>query len=439
MKKYIFFFLSLSIILLAACAEAVQTPVVDRKTPMFEYASDVQARKKAEEVAIQFLAAQSGIAPEDIQVVGSEPVIWKNSCLEIPGMENCTAMEIAGFRIMLQSGSQLYEIHSDYEAINIQIAGNTVSSNAALQAVVELLTQQTNVAINEIQIISVEPVDWQDTCLGFENNGICAQVITPGFRIIVNVQGKEIEFHTDISGSQIVSDSSNAEVGKTLLSWRSIENECLYAEFSERAVAFDNCTGDIQVMPYQNTERPAILVTFVTTYAPFSAETSEGVVTLNGIGSMPTQPENELAIASWAKETVDEMIASTNINQANSSEVSEYIGLTMEKRNETTGEFQRLVISRDGKVYASSTNTPQQEAVLDTDQMTLLYLWLETYGSEIFSVPDENEGWQITIQLYGNGSQALSTETQEEMATFSNGLLSDLILGPTKCGNCNVP
>jgi hypothetical protein len=57
-------------------------------------------------------------------------------------------------------------------------------------------------ASSDARIISVEAVDWPDACLGAANPGdICAAVITPGYRIILDVGGQRVEYHTDRHGA----------------------------------------------------------------------------------------------------------------------------------------------------------------------------------------------------------------------------------------------
>ncbi len=53
-----------------------------------------------------------------------------------------------------------------------------------------------NQAGSGARIISVEPVDWPDACLGAAGPGeACAQVITPGYRIVTEQGGETIEYH----------------------------------------------------------------------------------------------------------------------------------------------------------------------------------------------------------------------------------------------------
>jgi len=49
-----------------------------------------------------------------------------------------------------------------------------------------------------IQVASIEAVDWSDASLGCPEPGMAyAQVITPGYRLILTVNGERHEYHTD--------------------------------------------------------------------------------------------------------------------------------------------------------------------------------------------------------------------------------------------------
>ena len=49
-----------------------------------------------------------------------------------------------------------------------------------------------------ITLVEVVPVDWPDACLGLPAIGeMCAQVMTPGFRVRVQAGADIYEFHTD--------------------------------------------------------------------------------------------------------------------------------------------------------------------------------------------------------------------------------------------------
>jgi hypothetical protein len=66
------------------------------------------------------------------------------------------------------------------------------------------LAQRLQVDPDTIALISVEHVDWPDACMGIEAPGImCAMVITPGYRVILEADGKQYEYHTNETGDVV--------------------------------------------------------------------------------------------------------------------------------------------------------------------------------------------------------------------------------------------
>jgi hypothetical protein len=62
----------------------------------------------------------------------------------------------------------------------------------------ENLAQKLGLAPGAIRLISVEAVEWRDTSLGCPQPGMMyAQVITPGFRAVLEAEGKRYDYHTD--------------------------------------------------------------------------------------------------------------------------------------------------------------------------------------------------------------------------------------------------
>jgi hypothetical protein len=71
-------------------------------------------------------------------------------------------------------------------------------SEEALAAAIADLSEQTGAPTDEISLVSMEAVEWSDASLGCPQEGFMyAQVITPGYLIILAAQGQEYEYHTD--------------------------------------------------------------------------------------------------------------------------------------------------------------------------------------------------------------------------------------------------
>jgi len=66
------------------------------------------------------------------------------------------------------------------------------------------LAAHLSIPEDSIQVVSAEAVDWSDACIGIHEPGqMCAQVITPGYTIMVDVDGQSYELHTNTSGSVV--------------------------------------------------------------------------------------------------------------------------------------------------------------------------------------------------------------------------------------------
>jgi len=67
------------------------------------------------------------------------------------------------------------------------------------------LARRKGVPIEEITVVRVEERDWPDTSLGCPQPGMMyAQVITPGYLIVLSHGGQTYEYHTDRSQSVVL-------------------------------------------------------------------------------------------------------------------------------------------------------------------------------------------------------------------------------------------
>ena len=74
---------------------------------------------------------------------------------------------------------------------------------AVLQAS-SLLAEQLEVPVEEIRIVSMEEVEWTDSCFGLGGAAeICAAEITPGWRVLFDVNGKQYEVRSNKTGTII--------------------------------------------------------------------------------------------------------------------------------------------------------------------------------------------------------------------------------------------
>ena len=81
-------------------------------------------------------------------------------------------------------------------------------SEEALAAAVEDLSEQTGVSPGQITLVSMEAVEWSDSSLGCPQPGFMyAQVITPGFKIVLEADGQEYTYHTDQGSNAVLCEN----------------------------------------------------------------------------------------------------------------------------------------------------------------------------------------------------------------------------------------
>lgn len=76
-----------------------------------------------------------------------------------------------------------------------------------------LIQNLSGVNQSDIEVININPQQWPDACLGIKREGeVCAQVITPGYKVKVLAAGQIYEVRTNQSLEQVAIINSNGEV-----------------------------------------------------------------------------------------------------------------------------------------------------------------------------------------------------------------------------------
>jgi hypothetical protein len=71
----------------------------------------------------------------------------------------------------------------------------------AFQSAASALSQDASVPRDSIAGVSQDETTWKDSCLGCAKPGeSCAQVLTPGYRVVLRASAATYEYHTDLGG-----------------------------------------------------------------------------------------------------------------------------------------------------------------------------------------------------------------------------------------------
>jgi len=85
---------------------------------------------------------------------------------------------------------------------------------AAAIAAQEALSASSGASIHEIRVRSYERAEWPSACLGLSREDeMCAMVVTPGWRVVLELEGDTYVYRTDMDGTVIRREPTEAAGG----------------------------------------------------------------------------------------------------------------------------------------------------------------------------------------------------------------------------------
>lgn len=174
----------------------------------------------AVEAARDALAGELGVALSTVELVDFEQQEWSDSCLGLGGAaESCAAVVTPGYAVNFTVDGQSYTVRTDLEGTQTRVEGAVVDAPVgdelppAVEAARDALAGELGVDLSTIELVSFEQQEWSDSCLGLGGPAeICAAVITPGWQVMLMVDGQTYEVRTDFEGEQVrIADESVGE------------------------------------------------------------------------------------------------------------------------------------------------------------------------------------------------------------------------------------
>jgi hypothetical protein len=232
-------------------------------------------------------------------------------------------MLVAGLLLVACGGS------TTPATLTLQPTARPTSPPGAIEQAQQALGQQLDINPDTISIISSQPVEWPDACLGIHVRGqLCAQHVVPGYNVMLEAEGQRYEYHASEDGSVL------AEVpgpippsGGAAITWQADE-QCQTATIDEQGVMYGPCGGTLRDVPIVSDQQKQDLAQFSGAYAPFFAETPPGSVNLAGSGAMVAAAAEQRMIAEWARVTVKDAILG-NVNATDDVAISKTSAATV--------------------------------------------------------------------------------------------------------------
>jgi hypothetical protein len=380
--------------------------------------SGVNLRVAGEEerTALEALAAKLGVERAELEIQVFETVTWPDACLGIPEPDElCAQVESSGYGGILILEGEQYEFRMDESAENIRlIPGAAISAR-------QILASRLAVRVDEVSIVSVQAQDWPDACLGLAEAGqMCAQVITPGYLVVLKANEDLYEYRTDQTGNLVVlAEGPEAQVENPVILWTSADNtECQTAQIGEQVIAAGSCNGPLLPGRFVSRERQNRLIDMAARYASFETETPAGKISFNGQGEILATPRQQRMIAEWAQLAAQEAISGR-------SGASWGLALTWEREGSIAGFCDRLEVFVYGEAYASSCAPVEagtvEPVLLNDSQLRQLYQWIDNYAGFEYEQTDPATADAMTIRLifFGNGNMEGGEAELQAMQEFA--------------------
>ena len=210
--KRVFVYLVACLFLMTACTPKTLT---EPPSLIIEQPSDLNPTPKPTELPVDLTPAQSAavsllsgtlnLPVEQIALISTEAVTWPDGCLGVKRDEMmCTQALVEGFKITLEVGGNQYEMHTDQDGSAVVLAMDLPMDGLIESALIAQLAINLGLNQSDISVVSSEKMEFADACLGVVMQGVmCAEVITPGYVVVLEVGGIQYEYHVSDDGRLI--------------------------------------------------------------------------------------------------------------------------------------------------------------------------------------------------------------------------------------------
>ena len=306
------------------------------------------------------------------------------------------------------------------------VSNTPATGGGVSQAVFEAqkaLSAQLDIPIEQIQVSSTELVDWPDSCLGLPAaDEMCAEVITPGYRIILRVNLLQYEFHSTADGSSLrlasgVAPGDSGEESRPMLAWES--PDCAQFSVTLDAAFYGFCGESLVLSSAVTPTSVEKAMQWGQKYAAFEAETPAGRVSFNGNGPNVATPAEQRMMAEWAQLTF-------SIAQSGRTGAAWGLAFAYNRSGGIAGFCDDVGVYLAGYAQLSTCNGLNATIPLTATQLQQVYRWYDTYRQIDYQHSDAAvaDAMSITLVMPGQGNILADEEVGRVMTEFSADLLA---------------
>jgi hypothetical protein len=276
------------------------------------------------------------------------------------------------------------------------------AEHPAVQAAIKALAAALGISADQIRLVSLEAVEWPDSCLGVTRiDALCAQGVVPGYRIILVAAGQQYEYHTNADGTALTPAGELAAEAPT-----SLVDEARQALARALGLALESIT----VVKATPVEWP---------------DSCLGV-------SLPGQACAEAITPGYLVELeANGRRYEYHTNQTGSVVRPGTVALDWSRNGGIAGFCDILVVFASGEVMGGNCRAEGgfKEGVLTAEERAQLEAWLDAYTSVIVNQsdpPGTADGMEVKLNLYGTGTGALTESAQQDLVLWGQDVYNRL-------------
>ncbi|MHB8193825.1 MAG: hypothetical protein ACYDGL_11180 [Bellilinea sp.] len=188
----------LLIIILLLALSACSSPVQETQIIPTPFDGGVIQPPAAAISAQSALAAELGVASDQILIRDIQSAQWSNTCLDAATVDEFCAQQVtAGYLVVLEYGESTDTYHTDLEGIQVRRVQQVADPSAAALQSRQLLAGLLGYDPEAVRIVSEESVLFADSCLEITiPETVCPQVQIRGKKITLEANNNFFEFHS---------------------------------------------------------------------------------------------------------------------------------------------------------------------------------------------------------------------------------------------------
>ena len=275
-----------------------------------------------------------------------------------------------------------------------------VDLTPAQRAALTALTDQLSLTADKITLVSTDAVTWPDGCLGIVRMGmLCTQAEVPGFKIILEADGKKYEFHTNQDGSIVI-----------------------LAEGAQDSAAVE------EIAIKQLAENLGLKESDISVVSNTTIEFNDACmgVAMEGVMCAQVVTPGHIVVLE-AKGVQYEFHTDANGSRVQPASLA----MVWKREGGIAGFCDTMTVFRSGEVYTSQCK-PQPEGqmgtfanLLSSSEQKKFMDWIAQLGEAHLDASDPAgvaDQMKVTLDLFGTGSKQTSKSDQQALFEFAQNL-----------------